>query len=111
LKIQYIIFLFLIEKEMLQIINSLCKSSNLNEKSQFENLIKNDEKTLIDLFYFKHPKTGDCFLHYLVRSGNFNLLKLIHSNYSNVYPQNYFEFSNNDGKTALHEVNIYHIYL
>ena len=90
---------------MLQLINSLCKSWNLIDKFDFENLVKNADKTLIELFDYKHPKTGDCFIHYLVRSGNFNLLKLIHSNYSNVYPQNYFEFSNNDGKTALHEVN------
>ena len=95
---------------MLQIINCLCKSSNLSKKSDFENLINNDETLLNNLFYYKHPKTGDCFIHYLVRSGNLNLLKFIYSNYSSVYPNNYFEFSNNDGKTALHEVKNFAIF-
>ena len=101
---------------MLHLINILCKSKNLNGKIEFENVLKSSTSTndinslLKDLFLFRHEKTGDCFTHYVSRTGNLNLIRLLQENYLHILPENYFEFSNNDGKTALHEV-IYCYYL
>ena len=101
---------------MLHLINILCKSKNLNGKIELENVLKsltntNDISSLLkNLFLFRHEKTGDCFTHYVSRTGNLNLMRLLPENYLHILPENYFEFSNNDEKTALHEV-IYYYYL
>ncbi len=93
---------------MLQFINFLCKNKNLCSKHDFE---KPNFGSLNQLFDYRHPKTGDYFVHYLARSGNLQLIKLIHLNYETTYPKNYFDFENHDGKTMLHEVKILIFYL
>ncbi len=88
---------------MLQIINILCKNQNLSDKFEFEKFINDKKISFDELIFYKHSKTGDRFLHYLVRNGNLNLIKLLNS-YSQFLPTGFFDLSNNDGKTALHEV-------
>ena len=95
---------------MLQLINFLCKYTSSN--TQFYGLIgeffsqnksacniTDEQHILYDLINYRQKKTGDNVLIYAARCGNLNLIKVLNqSGHLN------FNFSNNDGKNALHEV-------
>ena len=101
---------------MLHLINILCKTAfNTNSKNEFEDILQAEkfnfnsnvyDDLINSLIHYKHPRTGDTILNYASRCGNVNLIKMIYENY--VKTENFLDFSNNDGKNALHEVNRRH---
>jgi hypothetical protein len=98
---------------MLHLINQICKRKDLT-KDIFESIIKSSHIDKIDtninesikrVLDYKHPQTGDNILNYAARTGNLSLLRLIDQEYSSLCSEAYFNYSNNDGKNCLHEVN------
>ena len=98
---------------MLHLVNALCKASTgLETKTEFEafllkqNPIKAHPDDLVkSLFAFKHSQTGDTVLNFAARCGNVELIRMLCENYGDLCPKNFLDYSNNDGKSALHEVN------
>jgi len=106
---------------MLHFINILCQENSIpNDKQRFEEFLLEKKfntelegdkrlenvleltKSLID---YKQPKTGDNILSYASRFGNLNLFRMFYENYRNICPSTFIDYSNNDGKSGLHEVN------
>ena len=94
---------------MLNLINSLCKNINLNNKQDFETFLAatksspNLTETIKSLISYKHPQTGDTVLNYAARFGNVNLINQIYENYVQFDPNQFLNSCNNDGKNGLHE--------
>jgi hypothetical protein len=97
----------------LQLINILCKHfSRKHDHELVLSLIEqylstcdsrplgqNGEQILSDLIKFKHEKTGDNLIINAARVGNLDLIETLNEQ----SPLN-FNYSNKDGKNALHEV-------
>lgn len=99
-------------KKMLHLINELCKNDKFETDETLlfkildEHLIKESSSITRDrdnlfkqLVEFRQDRTGDNLLIYASRCGNLGLLKRLHHNQARVN----FNYSNNDGKNALHE--------
>ena len=93
---------------MLHLINILCQTSSIpTNKELFEEFLLSQKfkAEFKELINYKQPDTGDNILNYASRIGNLNLIRTICENYSDECPKAFIDYSNNDGKSGLHEVS------